>query len=44
MNKIKFDKNLDIDAITRLTIGFSPADLKNLVNLAIINSIIQPYS
>lgn len=39
LKKIKFDEGLNLDIITRQTIGFSPADLKNLVNLAIIRSI-----
>ncbi len=39
IKKIKFDEKLDKNLIARKTVGFSPAEIKNLVNLAMMNSI-----
>lgn len=39
LQKIKHDSNLDLERLARKSIGFSPAEIKNLVNLAMMNSI-----
>lgn len=36
---MKYARELDLDSIGRMTVGFSPADLRNMVNQAVINSI-----
>lgn len=39
MNKIKHDQTIDLPAIARLTVGFSPAEIKNLVNKAAYKAV-----
>jgi ATP-dependent Zn protease len=40
LDKVKYAKDLvDVDAWGRRTTGFSGADIKNFVNLAVLNSI-----
>lgn len=31
--------NLNIDSLAKRTVGLSPADLKNLINIAAINAV-----
>ncbi len=39
LQNVKYVRDLDLESIGKMTVGFSPADLKNLVNQAVINSI-----
>ncbi len=39
LTNIKSEKSLDVESLARMTVGFSPAELKNLVNIAMLNSI-----
>lgn len=39
VEKVKYDPGLDLERIVRKTVGFSPVEIKNLVNIAIMGSI-----
>ena len=36
---MKFDKNLDIDLLSKETMNFTGSDIKTLINIAIINAV-----
>lgn len=41
LSKIKHDSSIDVEKLAKMTIGFSGADLENMVNTAAIRAAIQ---
>lgn len=40
-SKIKHDNSVDVDKLSKMTIGFSGADLENMVNTAAIRAAVE---
>ncbi len=40
-SKIKHDNSVDIDKLAKMTVGFSGADLENMVNTAAIRAAVD---
>ena len=38
LSKVKYSPNLDVDRIAKMTVGFSGADLQNLINTAAVRA------
>ena len=43
-SKIKHDNSVDIDKLAKMTVGFSGADLENMVNTAAIRAAVDGES
>jgi ATP-dependent Zn protease len=41
LSKIKHDASVDIDKLAKMTVGFSGADLENMVNTAAIRAAVD---
>ena len=39
LKKVKYDAGLDRDVVARKTVNFSPAEIKNLVNIAVMQAV-----
>jgi ATP-dependent Zn protease len=43
-SKIKHDNSVDVDKLAKMTVGFSGADLENMVNTAAIRAAVEGSS
>jgi len=41
LSKIKHDSSVDVDKLSKMTIGFTPAELENMVNTAAIRAAVE---
>jgi len=41
LSKIKHDQSVDIDKLSRMTVGFTPAELENMVNTSAIRAAVE---